>query len=313
MSQEVLIAGKMPQYTMDRLESAFKCHRLWETNDSTALIERLAPHVRAIATTGHDGASAEMIAKLPCLEIISCFGVGVDAIDLNAAKQANVTVTNTPDVLNDDVADLAVGLALSITREIPQGDRYVRDGRWSSEGMMPLQTKFSGMTVGILGLGRIGKVIARRCAAFDCTILYHGRNPQTGVPYEFYDNLANMARDADMIIAICPGGAATHNLVDKTVLDALGPKGFLVNVARGSVVNEADLIDVLRRGGIAGAALDVFAREPDVPSELLEFPNVIVQPHVASATNATRAAMGDLTVENIALHFAGQPVRTPIF
>ncbi|MEZ5666702.1 MAG: 2-hydroxyacid dehydrogenase [Alphaproteobacteria bacterium] len=312
MSQEVLIAGKMPQYTLDKLVATFPCHKIWEAGDRDALIDRLAPSLRAIATTGHDGASAAMIARLPKLEIISCFGVGVDAIDLDAARKAGVIVTNTPDVLNDDVADLAVGLALAVTRAIPQGDRYVREGRWKAEGMMALQTRFSGMTVGILGLGRIGKVIARRCAAFDCTVLYHGRHAQDDVPYRFYADLTAMARDADMLIAICPGGEATRHIVNRPVLEALGPKGFFVNVARGSVVNEDDLIAVLQAGGIAGAGLDVFAAEPDVRPELLTFPNVVVQPHVASATHATRAAMGDLTVENIALHFAGKPVRTPV-
>jgi hydroxypyruvate reductase len=312
MSTEILIAGKMPQFTLDKLESTFTCHRLWEAADRAAFLADLAPRVRGIATTGFDGASRELIESLPNLEIISCFGVGVDAIDLAAARERNIIVTNTPDVLNDDVADLAVALMLSVARAIPQGDRYVRDGRWETEGMMALQTQFSGKTVGILGLGRIGKVIARRCEAFDCTILYHGRSQQEGVPYRYYADLETMARDCDFLCAICPGGEATRNIVNRPVLEALGPKGFLVNVARGSVVDMDSLIAVLREGKLGGAALDVFPEEPKVPRALLEFPNVIVQPHVASATIETRTAMGDLTIENLALHFAGQPVRTPV-
>lgn len=312
MPTEVLIAGKLPQFTLDKLEAAFTCHKLWEADDRDALIARIAPNVRGIATTGHDGASGAFMDSLPNLEIISCFGVGVDAIDLAAAKQRNVIVTNTPEVLNDDVADLGVTLMLSIARAIPQGDKYIRDGRWESEGIMALQTKFSGKTVGILGLGRIGKVIARRCEAFDCKILYHGRAAQNGVLYRYYDDLTAMARDADFLCAICPGGEATRNIVNRDVLEALGPQGYLVNVARGSVVDADALIAVLREGKLAGAALDVFPAEPKVPAALLDFPNVIVQPHVASATRETRGAMGDLTVENLVLHFAGKPVRTPV-
>lgn len=312
MPTEILIAGKLPQFTLDKLEAQFTCHRLWEADDRSAFIEDLAPRVTGIATTGFDGASAELIASLPKLEIISCFGVGVDAIDLNAAKQRNIVVANTPDVLNDDVADLGVALMLAAARAIPQGDSYVRAGRWEAEGMMALQTKFSGKTVGILGLGRIGKVIARRCEAFDCTILYHGRSKQADVSYRFYDDLTAMARDADFLCAICPGGEATRNIVNRPVLEALGPRGILVNVARGSVVDADDLAAVLREEKLGGAALDVFPEEPSVPSALLEFPNVIVQPHVASATIETRTAMGDLTIENLVLHFEGKQVKTPV-
>lgn len=312
MPTEILIAGKMPEFTLDKLDATFTCHRLWEAQDRAKLLTELAPRVRGIATTGFDGASAELIASLPNLEIISCFGVGVDAINLAAARKRGIVVTNTPDVLNDDVADLGVALMLAAARAIPQGDRYVRDGRWEAEGMMALQTKFSGKTVGILGLGRIGKVIARRCEAFDCTILYHGRSPQEGVPYRYYPDLVEMARDADFLCAICPGGVATRSIVNRPVLEALGPKGILVNVARGSVVDADALIAVLREGKLGGAALDVFPEEPKVPTALLEFGNVIVQPHVASATIETRTAMGDLTVENLELHFAGKAVRTPV-
>jgi lactate dehydrogenase-like 2-hydroxyacid dehydrogenase len=312
MPTEILIAGKLPQFTLDKLEGSFTCHRLREAPDRAKLLADISERVRGIATTGFDGASAELIAALPRLEVISCFGVGVDAINLPAARARGITVTNTPDVLNDDVADLGVGLMLSAARAIPQGDRYVRAGRWEAEGMMPLQTKFSGKTVGILGLGRIGKVIARRCEAFDCSILYHGRNPQDGVAYRYYADLVEMARDADFLCAICPGGEATRNIVNRPVLEALGPKGILVNVARGSVVDADALIAVLKEGKLGGAALDVFPDEPRVPPALLDFPNVIVQPHVASATIETRTAMGDLTVENLELHFAGKPVRTPV-
>ncbi len=312
MKTEILIVCPLMQRIMDELAEKYEAHRLWEADDRAALLAEIAPRVRGIATDGHHGASAELMDALPKLEVISCYGVGYDGIDVAAARERNITVTNTPGVLNDDVADLAIGLLLSVARAIPQGDRYVRDGRWPKEGIMALQTKFSGKTVGILGLGRIGKVIARRCAAFDCPVVYHGRSEQPDVDLPYYDNLVTMAADVDFLVAICPGGPATRNLINAEVLEALGPNGFLVNVARGSVVDEAALIDALRNGRIAAAGLDVFANEPNVPEELIGMHNVVLQPHVASATTETRRAMGDLTIENLDLHFAGQPVRTPV-
>ena len=312
MPTEVLIAGKLPQFTLDKLEGRFTCHRLREAPDRGKLLAEIAERVRGIATTGFDGASAELIAALPKLEIISCFGVGVDAINLPAARARGITVTNTPDVLNDDVADLGVGLMLSAARAIPQGDRYVRAGRWEAEGMMPLQTKFSGKTVGILGLGRIGKVIARRCEAFDCTILYHGRNPQDGVAYRYCADLVEMARDADFLCAICPGGEATRNIVDRPVLEALGPKGILVNVARGSVVDETALIEALQSGALGGAGLDVYEAEPRVPSALRELNNVVLLPHIGSASEETRLQMEQRVLANLQAFIERGELLTPL-
>lgn len=307
---EVLVVTPLMDTVMQELADTYPLHLLYEAEDRAAFL-RNAAAVRGIATDGAVGADAALMAALPNLEIVSNYGVGVDAIDLEHAAAHNIVVTNTPGVLNDEVANLAIGLLLAISREIVNGDRYVREGHWL-KGEMHLTRGLRGKTVGILGLGGIGKAIAGKLSVFGCDIVYHGRSEQPQQPYRYYPDLRTMAGDCDHLIVICPATAATRNLVDREVLDALGPQGTLINVARGSVVDEPALVAALREGRLGAAALDVFVREPNVPAELLEMDNVVLQPHVASATVETRQAMGDLVIRNLALHFAGEPVATPV-
>ena len=301
MKAELLIMAPMMSRVMETLASDYVAHRLWEAPEPATLLAELGPRIRAIATTGGRGAEAKVIAALPALEIIACYGVGVDAIDLTAAR----------DVLTDDVADLGVALAIAASRRICQGDRYVRDGAWL-KGDMALTRKFTGSKVGIVGMGRIGQALARRCAGFDCAIAYHGPRAKPELPYRYVPGLVELARDSDFLVLTCPGGAATRGLVDRAVLDALGPAGILVNIARGSVVDEAALVAALADRRLGGAALDVFVDEPRVPPALFALDNVVLQPHVASATVETRGAMGDLVLTNLRNHFAGQKVVTPV-
>ncbi len=310
MKPELVMVGPMMPHVMEALDSDFTVHRLWESTDRAALLKQVADKVRAIATSGHLGADAAMMDALPKLEIISCYGVGVDSIDLGHAAARKVIVTNTPDVLNDDVANMAIALLLATSREICNGDRYVREGKWL-KGAMHLTRAIRGRQLGILGLGRIGKDIARKAEAFDIKIAYHGRKKQD-VPFRYYDDLVEMARDSDYLVAICPGGPATDKIVNRPVLDAIGPEGVFINVARGSVVDEPALVAALQDGRLGGAGLDVFAEEPKVPEALLKMEQVVLQPHAASATHETRRAMGDLVIDNLRAHFAGKPVLTPV-
>lgn len=310
MKPELVMVGPMMPHVMEALDGDFTVHRLWEAADREALLKQVGAKVRAVATSGHLGASPALMDALPKLEIIGCYGVGVDAIDLKHAAGRGIIVTNTPDVLNDDVANMAIALLLATSREIVNGDRYVRAGKWL-KGAMHLTRAVRGRTLGILGLGRIGKDIARKAEVFGMEIAYHGRGKQD-VPYRFYPDLVAMARDSDYLVAICPGGPATDKIVNRAVLDALGPQGVFINVARGSVVDEPALVAALQEGRLGGAGLDVFAQEPKVPEALLTMENVVLQPHAASATHETRRAMGDLVVENLRAHFAGKPVLTPV-
>ena len=267
--------------------------------------------VRAVAGSGDSKVSAELMAQLPALELISIMGVGYDGVDVAAAKARGVTVTHTPNVLNDDVADLAIGLMLCAARQLPAAERYVRSGQWL-KGPMPLARKMSGARLGLVGMGRIGQAIAQRAQAFGMQIAYHTRSPKAGVPYAYHADLLSLARDSDFLVLITPGGAGTRHLVNAQVLQALGPKGILVNVARGSVVDEVALIEALEAGVIGGAALDVFEDEPRVPQRLIDLPQVVLVPHIGSATGQTRQAMADLAFGNLREHFAGRPVLTPV-
>lgn len=296
------------QETFDR---EYTVHRYWEAADRDALVAEAGPGIRAIATDGIFGASGDLMEKLPKLEVIVCQGVGYDAIDVGYATARGVRVTNTPDVLNDAVAELALGLMIGLCRRIPQSDRYVRDGGWL-KGNYPLTAQLAGARVGILGLGRIGKEIATRCAAFKMDIAYHGRNEQPDQPYRYYADLVAMARDADWLVVIAPGSDATRRIISREVMEALGPEGCLVNVARGSLVDEPALVELMQTGKLGGAALDVFADEPRVPDPLLAMDNVVLVPHVGSATHKTRRAMADLVIDNLAAHLAGKPLLTPV-
>jgi lactate dehydrogenase-like 2-hydroxyacid dehydrogenase len=248
---------------------------------------------------------------LPKLEIISNFGVGVDAINLDDAKKRKIIVTNTPDVLNDCVADTALALILNTLRRMPQSEAYLRAGKWAARGPYPLAASLGGKVLGILGLGRIGEAIAKRAMACGMTIRYHNRNKKD-VPYPYDPDPVALAKESDVLMIVTPGGAETAKLVNARVLDALGPQGYLVNIARGSVVDEPVLLRYLQENRIAGAGLDVFADEPRVPSEFFTLENAVLFPHVGSATIETRKAMGDLQIENLRLHFAGKPVKTRV-
>ena len=306
----VLAAAKLsPLYTA-QLSAAYQFHDPLHETDPAAFA-KVAPQVRAVAGSGDSKVSAELMAQLPALELISIMGVGYDGVDVTAAKARGVMVTHTPNVLNDDVADLAIGLMLCAARQLPAADRFVRSGQWL-KGPMPLARKMSGARLGLVGMGRIGQAIAQRAQAFGMQIAYHTRSPKAGVPYAYHADLLSLARDSDFLVLITPGGAGTRHLVNAQVLQALGPKGFLVNVARGSVVDEAALIEALEGGVIGGAALDVFEDEPRVPQRLMDLPQVVLVPHIGSATGQTRQAMADLAFGNLREHFAGRPVLTPV-
>ncbi len=303
--------GEMMPAVDRQLEEHFAVHR----SASRPIPEILAEHagtIRAIATRGRERTDAALIAALPRLEIVANFGVGYDSIDVAAARERGILVTNTPDVLDDEVADFTVGLLLATIRRLPQADRYLRAGRWPGEGPFPLTATLRDRTVGMLGMGRIGGRIARRIAAFDVPVVYHARRPRPDVPYRHYPDLLVMAREVDTLIAIVPGGPATRHLVGAEVLAALGPRGILVNVARGSVVDEAALIAALRAGTILAAGLDVFADEPRVPQALVDLEGAVLIPHAGSGTHHTRAIMGRLMVENLVSWFAGRGPVTPV-
>ena len=308
MPVEILQTAKLLDSCEAALAERYTVHKLHLQADPAAYLAEIAPRIRAHAGSGVKG---DLIAKLPNLEIIAGFGVGVDNIDLVAAKAANVRVTNTPDVLNDAVAELTIGLMISLARRIPQGDRFVRDGKWLNGGF-GLFSELTGKTVGILGLGRIGKEIATRAQAMKMRVVYHGRNRQENQPYVYYDKLVDMARDADWLVLIAPGGKGTDRIVSRDVLEALGPKGMLVNIARGTLVDEPAMVDLLVNGGLGGAALDVFEKEPQVPEALFSLDNVVLAPHQGSATHQTRDAMGALLVANLEAHFAGEPLISAV-
>ena len=311
MKSEIIVTTKIYAPTQQRLDQEFTCHKLHEAAERGAFLRGLAPRVRALATFGPAGADAKLMDALPKLEIISNFGVGVDAIDLDAAKKRKVIVTNTPDVLNDCVADTAMALALNAMRKFPQADAYLRTGAWAARGGTPLSTSLGGKTMGILGMGRIGEAIAARAQAFGMKIRYHNRNKKN-VAYPYDADPAALAKNSDVLMIVTPGGAGTEKLVNTKVLDALGPEGYVVNIARGSVIDEPVLLKYLQEKKLAGAGLDVFADEPRVPLAFLTLDNVVLFPHVGSATTETRTAMGNLQVDNLIAHFAGRPVLTRV-
>lgn len=313
MKPDVLVNGMQMPHVMERLEADYTLHKLFEAKDEQGFLKEIGPRVRAIAASGHIyPVSAALIDACPKLEIISSFGVGVDSIDVAHAKKRGVIVCNTPDVLNDDVANLAVALLLATTRMLVAYDRYVREGRWVKDGAPPLTRSIRGQRIGIVGMGRIGGVIAEKLQVFHCDVAYYARHKRDDVPYGYYSDLVALARDSMALVVIVPGGAATRNLIDKKVMDALGPKGILINVSRGSVVDEPALVAALQEGRLGGAGLDVFVDEPNVPKALFAMENVVLQPHQGSATTDTRKAMGDLVVANLEAHFAGKPLLTPL-
>jgi len=295
---------------MQALRGAYRLHDRLHMEDQAAFAAA-APRIRAISASGESKVPRELIAQLPALEMISVFGVGYDGVDIAAAKERGISVTHTPNVLNDEVADLALALMLAVSRRLVEADRYVRSGQWL-KGPMPLARKMSGAHLGIVGLGRIGLAIAKRAEAFGMTIAYTSRSAKADSPYRYLPSAAALAAEVDFLVVITPGGAGTRKLIDAEVLAALGPKGYLINVARGSVVDEQALVAALVAGKIAGAGLDVFESEPNVPQELFALDNVVLTPHVGSATWQTRQAMADLAFANLQAHFAGRALLSPV-
>jgi hydroxypyruvate reductase len=307
----VLVLQPMMQQLEEGLDGAYRVHRLYKAQDREAMLGEVAPHVRGVVTGGSLGVPHTIMEALPALEIIAINGIGTDAVNLDRARQRSIRVTTTPNVLTDDVADMAMGLLLAASRQLCTGDRFVRAGQWPT-GKLPLARKVTGKRLGILGLGRIGRAIARRADAFDMSIAYTDVRSFEDVPYRFVPTLKGLAEASDVLVVAASGGPESQGIINEAVLNALGPDGILINVARGSVVDEPALVAALAEGRLGGAGLDVFADEPRVPEALWHLNNVVLQPHQASATVETRLAMGELVLANLAAHFAGQPLPTPV-
>jgi lactate dehydrogenase-like 2-hydroxyacid dehydrogenase len=307
----LLQAGAYPKWEQEPLDAAFTVHRLWEAADRASFLAEVGPEVRAIATRGDLGASAEVIAACPRLEIVSVYGVGYDAVDLPACAARGIRVTNTPDVLTDDVADLAVAMLLGLVRRVVPAEAWVRSGDWAAKGAFPLTRKLSGSRAGILGLGRIGAAIAMRLQAFGVEIAYSSRAPKD-VPWTYVPDAAALAEWSDHLIVALAATPETRHIVSARVLEALGSEGTLTNISRAANVDEAALLDALEGGRIAGAALDVFEGEPRLNPRFLTAPNLLLQPHAGSGTVGTRQAMGQLMRDNLTAHFAGRPLLTPV-
>jgi lactate dehydrogenase-like 2-hydroxyacid dehydrogenase len=310
MKIDILFTGKGHAGTQATLEAEFNVHKLHEAPDRDTFLKSISQTIRGIASFGTAPVDGKLMDALPKVEIISNFGVGVDQINLDDAKKRGIIVTNTPDVLNECVADTAIALVLNTLRRLPQCEAYLRAGKWLA-APYPLATSLGGKTMGILGLGRIGEAVAKRATACGMTIRYHNRS-RKDVPYPYDPDPVTLARNSDVLMVVTPGGAETKNLVNAAVLDALGPQGYLVNIARGSVVDEPILLKYLQDKRIAGAGLDVFADEPRVPPAFFSLENAVLFPHVASATVETRKAMGDLQIENLRRHFSGRQVLTRV-
>ena len=309
MSTDVLIPNKMLASAEAALAENFTVHRLYEAQDRTAQLSEIDDKIGVIASSG--GADRALIEALPNLKLVAHFGVGYDPVDVTCCKERNIRVTNTPDVLNDAVAEMTLGLMLALERRIPHADQHVRAGKWENGGY-PLTGELTGKTCGIMGLGRIGKEVARRLQAMKMQVVYTGRTEQKHEPYPYFSSLTEMAAASDWLVVIVPGTPETKHAVNMEVLKALGPQGALLNIGRGSVVDESALISCLSDGSLGGAALDVFEDEPRVPNALKTMENVVLQPHQGSATHKTRWAMGDLVVRNIKAHFAGEPLISPV-
>jgi lactate dehydrogenase-like 2-hydroxyacid dehydrogenase len=310
---DILLIGAAKPVIVDGLSQAVNLHKLIEAKDQEKFLADVAPRVRGIAVAyTSNRLDGPFMSRFPRLEIVSSFGVGYDHVDAKWAGEHGIVVTNTPEVLNEEVADTALGLLLNTVREFPQAERYLRAGKWTEKAYRLSPATLRDRTVGMVGMGRIGKAIARRLDAFGVPVVYHSRNPQPGVGYRHYPKLVDMARDVDVLMAIVPGGASTKNLINMEVLETLGPDGILINMARGSVVDEPALIKALQEKKIMAAGLDVFVKEPEVPKELIAMDNVVLFPHLGSASVHTRRAMDQLVVDNILAWASGKPPVTPV-
>lgn len=311
MPRTILALGTLLPAEMEELERDFSVIRLAKESDPEAVLQQHRNDIIGLIVSPMKKATRHLIEALPNLEIICQFGVGVDNIDLQAARDRHIAVTNTPDLVTNDTADIAMALLLSCARRTVEGDAYVRVGKWAN-GPMPLGTSLTGKTVGIIGLGRIGQAVARRAAAFDMNVIYYGRQEKPEFSYSYYPDLMKLAEDSDFVVLTVAGGPETRHLVNADVLRALGPQGYLINVARGSVVDEEALLIALRNREIAGAGLDVFDNEPHVPESFFTMDNVVLLPHIGTLTAETRKKMGQLVLENLRAHFHGEPLKTPV-
>ncbi|XP_074275985.1 hydroxyphenylpyruvate reductase [Silene latifolia] len=307
----VLMVCPMNTYLEEQLSKRFKFYQFWTHQDRSQFLSEHARAIRAVVGNASAGADATLIDALPNLEIVSSFSVGLDKIDLKKCKEKGIRVTNTPDVLTDDVADLAIGLMLAVLRRIPQCDRYVRSGSWK-KGDFKLTTRFSGKTVGIIGLGRIGAAIAKRAEAFDCPIAYFSRTKKADSNYTYYPSVVELASNCDILVVACALTEETRHIINREVMEALGPKGVLINIGRGPHVDEPELVSALVEGRLGGAGLDVFEKEPHVPEELFKLDNVVLLPHVGSGTEETRTDMANLVLGNLEAHFSGKPLLTQV-
>ncbi|MDC0457504.1 2-hydroxyacid dehydrogenase [Alphaproteobacteria bacterium] len=310
MQKNLLIMSEMPQYFVNLADNNFNTHKLWLQNDEDKYISEVKEKVDAIAVMGGYKITPKLMKSMTNLKIIACYGVGYDAIDIGYAKSLGIKVTNTPEVLNDEVADTALALMLCVYKQIVDADNFARNNSWVN-GDFPLSKKFSGSKLGIVGMGRIGKAIAKRAEAFDCVISYHSRNKKD-VKYKFYDNINELAKDVDTLCIITPGGKETEKLINQKVLKDLGTNGVLINVARGSVVDQDELIYCLKNNIILAAGLDVYVNEPNIPKELIDLKNTVLLPHIASGTVETRNAMGQLVYDNIKNYFEDKPLISQV-
>jgi lactate dehydrogenase-like 2-hydroxyacid dehydrogenase len=307
---KILVQGKFPEAFVAALAARFDLVRY--DPDAPAAAQDWDKDIRGLVSWARYAVTAEMMERLPGLEILAGFGVGYDRFDLKAARKRGIVVTNTPDVLTDDVADLAIALTLAVLRRVVMLDRFLRSGRWAQGETAPLARKMTGKRLGIVGLGRIGRAIARRAEGFAMPIAYTGPRAYPDVSYRYVADLARLAAESDVLVVACRADPATQGMIDARVLKALGAKGILVNIARGSVVDEPALVAALRSGELGGAGLDVYASEPRGAPELNGLDNVVLMPHIASATEETRQAMADLVIANLESHFAGRGVLTPV-
>ncbi|KAG4129449.1 hypothetical protein ERO13_D09G081900v2 [Gossypium hirsutum] len=308
----VLMTCPMSEYLENQLENRFNLFKLW--NHSAPKPDFLKTHsssIKAVVGNTKIGADANMIDSLPNLEIVASYSVGLDKIDLGKCKEKGIKVTNTPDVLTDDVADLGIGLALAVLRKICVCDRFVRSGNWIN-GDFALASKFSGKSVGIIGLGRIGSAIAKRAEAFNCFISYHSRSKKPNTNYKYYSNIVDLAADCQILFVACALTEETHHIINRKVIDALGPKGILINIGRGAHVDEPELVSALLEGRLGGAGLDVYENEPNVPEQLFSLENIVLVPHVGSDTEETSKSMADLVISNLEAHFKCKPLLTPV-
>ncbi|GLT32670.1 hypothetical protein SLA2020_073180 [Shorea laevis] len=308
----VLMTCPMYSYLEQELESRFNLLKPWKQSSSMAeFLKNNSVYIKAVVGDTNIGADAQLIDSLPNLEIVASYSVGLDKIDLEKCKEKGIRVTNTPDVLTDDVADLAIGLAIAVLRRVCVCDRFVRSGKWVN-GDFGLATKFSGKSVGIVGLGRIGSAIAKRAEAFGCRISYHSRSKKPNTNYAYYSSITDLAANSQILMVACALTEETHHIINCKVINALGPKGILINIGRGALVDEPELVSALLEGRLGGAGLDVFEQEPEAPEQLFKLDNVVLLPHVGTDTVETSNAMADLVVRNLEPHFKNEPLSTPV-